>query len=99
MALSFDVGAPINTILLLAIFYYAQRIVFPSVSTPHKTPTEFKSSYTWMPKSHPPTLLFQTFTPKTLAPFSGEDGGRILLSIKGKVFDVTAGRSFYGPGL
>jgi membrane-associated progesterone receptor component len=52
-----------------------------------------------MPKSHPPTVLFKTFTPKTLEPFSGKDGGRILLAINGVVFDVTAGRNFYGPGL
>jgi hypothetical protein len=52
-----------------------------------------------MPKSHPPTVLFTTYTPKTLEPFSGLDGGRILLAINGKVFDVTAGRNFYGPGI
>jgi membrane-associated progesterone receptor component len=52
-----------------------------------------------MPKAHPPTVLFTTYTPRTLAPFSGRDGGRILLAINGKVFDVTAGRNFYGPGV
>lgn len=50
-----------------------------------------------MPKSHPPTLLYKTYTPKTLEPFHGKDGGRILLAIDGIVFDVTAGSSFYGP--
>jgi len=50
-----------------------------------------------MPKSHPPTVLFKTYTPKTLEPFNGVDGGRILLAINGIVFDVTAGRHFYGP--
>ena len=50
-----------------------------------------------MPKSHPPTLLFKTYTPKTLSPFSGQDGSRILLAIKRVVYDVTAGRNFYGP--
>jgi membrane-associated progesterone receptor component len=95
---SFDLGAPINTVLLLAIVYYTQRIVYPPISTPTTTPSEFKSSYSWMPKTHAPTLLFKTYTPKTLAPFDGRDGGRILLAIKGKVFDVTAGRNFYGPG-
>lgn len=50
-----------------------------------------------MPKSHPPTLLYQTYTPKTLVKYDGKDGGRILLAINGMVFDVTAGRNFYGP--
>jgi membrane-associated progesterone receptor component len=51
-----------------------------------------------MPKSHPPTVLFKVYTPKTLEPFNGKDkDGRILLAIDGIVFDVTAGRNFYGP--
>ncbi|KAJ2925985.1 hypothetical protein H1R20_g11092, partial [Candolleomyces eurysporus] len=42
-------------------------------------------------------VLFKTYTPKTLEPFNGKDGGRILLAINGIVFEVTAGRNFYGP--
>lgn len=52
-----------------------------------------------MPKGHPPTVLFKIFTAKTLEPFDGKDGGRILLAINGIVFDVTAGRNFYGPSM
>jgi len=99
MSTSLDLGAPVNTVLLLAIIYFAQRLLFPSASPSSKLATEFKSDYSWMPASHPPTVLFQTFTPKTLEPFNGKDGGRILLAIKGQVFDVTAGRNFYGPGM
>ncbi|EJD00357.1 cytochrome b5 [Fomitiporia mediterranea MF3/22] len=95
--MAIDLGAPINTVLLLVIAYYTQRIVFPSTAQPSETPTEFKQNYSWMPKSHPPTLLFKTYTPKTLAPFDGQNNQRILLAINRKVFDVTAGRSFYGP--
>ncbi|KAI0804603.1 cytochrome b5 [Irpex lacteus] len=95
--MSFDLGLPVNTALAFYILYCVQRIVFPSTKAPVKPPTEFKEGYTWMPKSHPPTLLFKTYTPKTLAPFNGENGQRILLAIKGVVYDVTAGRSFYGP--
>lgn len=99
MGLSLDFGTPINTAFLLYILYSIQRILFPSNSAakPTSIPHEFKSGYSWMPKSHPPTLLFQTYTPKTLEPFHGKDGGRILLAIDGIVFDVTAGASFYGP--
>ncbi|KAI0085219.1 cytochrome b5 [Irpex rosettiformis] len=95
--MSFDLGLPVNTALAFYILYCVQRIVFPSTKVPAKTPTEFKEGYTWIPKAHPPTLLFKTYTPKTLSPFNGENGQRILLSIKGVVYDVTAGRSFYGP--
>lgn len=96
--MSFSLASPVNTALLLYILYQAQRILLPSNKLPAQTPSEFKAGYSWMPKSHPPTLLYTTYTPKTLEPFSGRDGGRILLAIDGTVFDVTAGRNFYGPG-
>lgn len=93
-----NLSNPINTALLLYIIYSVHRILFPSVTLPpNPVPSEFKSGYTWMPKSHPPTVLFKNYTPKTLAPFDGKDGGRILLAIMGTVFDVSAGKSFYGP--
>ncbi|KZT66914.1 cytochrome b5 [Daedalea quercina L-15889] len=95
--MAFDLGTPVNTALLLYILYAVQRILFPSNSQPKTVPHEFKGGYSWMPKAHPPTLLFQTYTPKTLEPFNGEDGKRILLAISGVVYDVTAGRNFYGP--
>lgn len=97
MAFSFDLGTPINTALVLYILYSVQRIILPTTSKPATIPNEFKAGYTWLPKSHPPTVLFKVYTAKTLEPFSGRDGGRILLAINGIVFDVTAGRNFYGP--
>lgn len=42
--------------------------------------------------------LFQTFTPKTLQKFTGENKTPVLMAVKGDVFDVSAGSSFYGPG-
>ncbi|KAI0727659.1 cytochrome b5 [Fomitopsis betulina] len=95
--MAFDLGTPVNTALLLYILYSVQRILFPSNSPPKSVPHEFKGGYSWMPKAHPPTLLFKTYTPKTLEPFNGEEGKRILLAINGVVYDVTAGRNFYGP--
>ena len=95
--MSFDLTLPVNSALLLYILYCVQRIVFPSTSTPSKPPAEFKEGYSWMPRAHPPTLFFKTYTPRTLMPFDGQDGKRILLAISGVVYDVTAGRNFYGP--
>ncbi|KAI0942484.1 hypothetical protein AcW1_003104 [Taiwanofungus camphoratus] len=95
--MAFDLGTPINTALVLYILYSVQRILFPSNSIPQTVPNEFKGGYSWMPKAHPPTLLYQTYTPRTLEPFNGQDGKRILLAISGVVYDVTAGRNFYGP--
>ncbi|XP_030468740.1 probable steroid-binding protein 3 [Syzygium oleosum] len=39
------------------------------------------------------------FTPGELIQFNGTDPSKpIYVAIKGRVFDVTAGKSFYGPG-
>ncbi|EJD43955.1 cytochrome b5 [Auricularia subglabra TFB-10046 SS5] len=90
---------PANALLALYILYGASKLLFPSLP---KDGTEARhdpnAGYNWMPRAHPPTIVFQTYTPKTLAPHNGLNGARILLAIKGMVFDVTAGGSFYGPG-
>jgi membrane-associated progesterone receptor component len=91
-------GTPINTALFLYILYSVQRILFPKTAAPRPVPNEFKAGYSWMPKSHPPSVLFKVYTPKTLEPFNGQGGERILLAIDGTVYDVTSGRNFYGPG-
>ncbi|XP_046635300.1 neuferricin-like [Daphnia pulicaria] len=40
----------------------------------------------------------RVFTKEELANYKGENGGDIYLAIMGRVFDVTRGRDFYGPG-
>ncbi|KAF8502075.1 cytochrome b5-like heme/steroid binding domain-containing protein [Russula emetica] len=95
--MSFSFSHPVNTGLLLYILYLLQRITLPSASLPRTPPTEFKGGYSWMPRTHAPSVLFTRYTPRSLEKFSGNDGGRILLAIAGTVFDVTAGRGFYGP--
>lgn len=37
-------------------------------------------------------------TPKALQEFDGKDGTRILLSLQGKIIDVSSGAESYGPG-
>lgn len=46
----------------------------------------------------PPAVVFRTYTPRTLLPFNGEDDKPIFFAVRGKVFDVSRGRNFYGPG-
>lgn len=94
---SFNLGTPVSTALFIFIVYSVQRLLYPRTPSLKSIPNEFKAGYTWMPKTHPPTVLFKVYTPKTLSQFSGKDGGRILLAINGTVFDVTSGRNFYGP--
>jgi len=113
--MAFSVGNPVNTALVLYIIYRVNSILFPSINPPATVPHDFRDGYSWMPKSHPPTMLYkvstspslhfialtvlhQTYTPRSLAPFNGANDQRILLAIKGIVFDVSRGRNFYGPG-
>lgn len=37
------------------------------------------------------------FYPRTLYKFNGHDDEKIFIAVLGKVYDCTAGRSFYGP--
>lgn len=52
-------------------------------------------------QDHPrlPKMKKKDFTIQELREFDGtKNDGRILVAINGKVFDVTKGRHFYGPG-
>ncbi|KAI4254606.1 MAG: hypothetical protein L6R42_007124 [Xanthoria sp. 1 TBL-2021] len=46
----------------------------------------------------PPPIVFRTFTPPMLKPYNGENNMPVYLAVNGKVFDVSNGRNFYGPG-
>ena len=47
-----------------------------------------------------PPLKKQDFTPEQLREYDGKaNNGRILIAVNGKVFDVTKGKRFYGPGM
>jgi membrane-associated progesterone receptor component len=80
---SLSVFSPVNLVLLALFFYLVYARLRPAA----------------VPKLvAPEPLVFKTFTPRTLKPFNGTDDPRVLLAVQGKVFDVTAGKSFYGPG-
>lgn len=42
-------------------------------------------------------IVLRDFTREELSKFNGENGAKIYLAIKGKVFDVTRSAHFYGP--
>ncbi|KAI0378805.1 cytochrome b5 [Hypomontagnella monticulosa] len=78
------VVSPLN-IILLAITLYTTYLLYKP-SPPAALPRE------------PPAVVFRTFTPRTLLPYNGTNGMPVFLAVRGRVFDVTSGRNFYGPG-
>jgi membrane-associated progesterone receptor component len=79
-----SIASPINLILLtlFIVLVYIQFRPARSVSIP----------------TGPAPVVFRKFTPSTLLPFNGIDGAPVYLAVRGRVFDVTPGRNFYGPG-
>jgi len=43
-------------------------------------------------------IVFSYYTPLELSDFDGRKNKRILMGIRGRVYDVTSGGHFYGPG-
>ncbi|CAK7202599.1 Dihydrodipicolinate synthase [Sporothrix eucalyptigena] len=75
---------PLNALLAFIVLYTVYSIFRP---TPPPT----------FPKD-PPATVFRTYTPRTLLPFDGKEGRPVFLAVRGRVFDVSSGRNFYGPG-
>ncbi|KAF5580413.1 DNA damage response protein [Fusarium pseudocircinatum] len=75
---------PLNLILLSAVLYttYSMLRSSPPPSLPRDAPS----------------TVFKTYTPHTLLPFNGEEDRPVFLAVRGRVFDVSPGRNFYGPG-
>ncbi|KAM3432860.1 hypothetical protein NHJ13734_006711 [Beauveria thailandica] len=75
---------PLNFILVSAVVY----AVYMLFRAPPKHD---------IPKP-PAPIVFRTYTPRTLLPFNGQDGSPVYMAVRGRVFDVSSGRNFYGPG-
>lgn len=78
---------PVNWVLVAVLGYISYNYFAKSAPPPPA------------PRPRQPALVFKEYTPKELAQFDGRTSDtRILLAVQGKVFDVTRGRNFYGPG-
>ncbi|RDA87452.1 hypothetical protein CP532_2828 [Ophiocordyceps camponoti-leonardi (nom. inval.)] len=76
---------PLNLLLATTLLYTIYRAISPPS---HKYPEP-------IPPQAP--ILFRTYTPRSLLPFNGKDSPHIYLAVRGRVFDVSRGASFYGP--
>ena len=76
---------PLN-LVLIAITLYTTYQLYYKPAAPATLPRES------------PAVVFRTFTPRALLPYNGNDGMPVYLAVRGRVFDVSGGRNFYGPG-
>ncbi|EWC47345.1 hypothetical protein DRE_00313 [Drechslerella stenobrocha 248] len=75
---------PLNILLLSAAAYLVYMRLQPAVLPSIPSPA--------------PPAVFTTYTPRMLQKYNGTDDARILIAVKGTVFDMSSGRMFYGPG-
>lgn len=92
---------PLNIVLFTLALYLFYSLLPTASSIPTSLPTS-PTSYHWRPEKHPETIVWRSWTPEQLRGYDGtaegSEGGRILFAIRRKVYDVSSGRQFYGPG-
>jgi predicted heme/steroid binding protein len=78
-------SSPTNIVLFLILLYVAYLRLRPRKVTPPSVISD-------------EPIVFTYYTPVELAEYDGKANKRILMGIRGRVYDVTAGAHFYGPG-
>ena len=78
-------------LIAVACVFIIRRLLKPRLSKQDENEGERRFSLPQMKK--------RDFTVQELLEFDGVKNERVLLAVCGKVFDVTKGKSFYGPGL
>lgn len=79
--------SPINVTLLSLCLFLIYKIFRGD------RPLELPAAEETLPK-----MKKRDFTIAELKPYDGLQNPRILMAVNGKVFDVTRGKKFYGPG-
>lgn len=84
-----SLSSPVQILLIVAGVIVIRKIVQRQMKKPPPPPVE---------ESCEP-MKKRDFTLQELKPYDGVQEKRVLLAVNGKVFDVTRGKDFYGPGL
>lgn len=83
--------SPLNLILVAVIAFLVYKIFQSRYKVPEAVVAEKSQNL--------PPKLRKDFTLEELKNYDGKQPcGRILVAVNGKVFDVTKGKQFYGPG-
>ena len=79
------ISSPVNIILFMILLYMIYLRLRPS-----------PLRHLYLISDEP--IVFTHYTPVELSEFDGRKNKRILMGIRGRVYDVTLGGNFYGPG-
>ena len=82
--------APVQILILIIVVYIIKRVFFryeDSENNPEPEPVEVLEP-----------MKKRDFQTHELREFDGRNNQRILIAVNSKVFDVTRGKHFYGPG-
>jgi membrane-associated progesterone receptor component len=82
----------VNSPLNLALLGVCAFLIYKIYRARHDEPPKPK-------EPEIPPMKKRDFTLSQLKEFDGRGDGRILIAVNGKVFDVTRGKKFYGPGM
>lgn len=85
------IPAVVQVLLILGCVFIIRKLLQPRVAEKNHLEGESRFSL--------PPMKKRDFTVQELLEFDGVKNERVLLAVCGKVFDVTKGKSFYGPGL
>jgi len=102
LLLTLHLLTPVNaslSLLLLGLLLSLIPSTSPSIPSYPLPATHTLGYYNYRPR-HSKSTKWETYTPQELSQFNGnqQQGGKVLIAIRRKVYDVTSGKSFYGPG-
>ncbi|KAI5948914.1 DAP1 [Candida theae] len=80
----------ITTIVVVLVILYFARSIYNDFIANNNDPLSNQGQEA--------TIVEGKFTPKSLAKYNGKDHAKIFIAVKNRVFDVSQGAAFYGPG-
>lgn len=83
-----SLSSPVQILLIIAGVFVIRKIVQSQIKKPPPEPAEERLE----------PMKKRDFTLEELKPYDGVQEKRVLLAVNSKVFDVTRGKDFYGPG-